>query len=81
MGHIHDALRPADDTAIFFHSDQHIQDKINRLHKYAGSIGLKISTKKAEVMTLNVNNPTAVKVEDHILPHTSTFTYLGSKLK
>lgn len=28
-------------------------------------------------MTLNVNNPTAVKVEDHILPCTNTFTYFG----
>ncbi|XP_065926118.1 uncharacterized protein [Magallana gigas] len=70
----------ADYIDIFFHSDQHIQDKTNRLHKYAGSIGLKISTKKSEVMTLNVNNPTAVKVDDHILPHTSTFTYLDSKV-
>lgn len=31
-----------DGTALFFHS-LHIQDNTNRLHKYAGSIGLKIS--------------------------------------
>lgn len=70
----------ADDIALFSHSHQHIQDKTNRLHKYAGSIGLKISTKKSEGMTLNVNNSTAVKVEDHILPCTNTFTYLVSKV-
>ncbi|XP_061188858.1 uncharacterized protein LOC133197034 [Saccostrea echinata] len=70
----------ADDIALFSHSHQHIQDKTSRLHKYAGSIGLKINTKKTEVMTLNVNNPQAVKVENHILPCTNTFTYLGSKV-
>lgn len=30
-------------------------------------------------MTQHVNNPQVVKVEDHILPCTNTFTYLGSK--
>lgn len=36
--------------------------------------------KKSEILTLNVNNPTAIKVEDHILPRTNTFTFLSSKV-
>lgn len=36
-------------------------------------------TKNPEVMTLNVNNPPAVKVEDHIFTGTNTCMYLGSK--
>lgn len=46
MGHIYNTRRPGlcDDIASFSHSHQHIQDKTNRLNKYAESIGLKIST-------------------------------------
>lgn len=70
------------DIALFPHSHrQHIQDKTNRLHKHAGlSSGLKISTKSPEAMTLNVNDPPVVKVEDDILPRTNTYTHLGSKV-
>lgn len=31
-------------------------------------------------MTLNVNDPPVVKVEDDILPRTNTYTHLGSKV-
>lgn len=51
----------ANDIALFSHSHQHIQDKLNRLHKYSGSIGLKISTQKPEIMVLKVKNPSASK--------------------
>lgn len=68
----------ADDIVLFSHSHQHIQDKTHRLHEYAGNIGLKINAKKTEVMTLNVNNPQGIKMDNHILPFTNNFTYLGS---
>lgn len=29
-------------------------------------------------MTLNVNNPQGIKMDNHILPFTNNFTYLGS---
>lgn len=60
--------------ALFSHSYHYIQYKTNILHKYAGSIRLKNQYWKSEVMIPNVNNPTALKVEYHILPHTMTFT-------
>lgn len=65
-------LDNADDIALFSHSHQHIQNKTNSIHKYAGSIGLMISTKTSEAMILNVNNPPVVIVEDHSLPHVPT---------
>lgn len=68
----------ADDIVLFSHSHQHIQDKTHRLHEYAGYIGLKINAKKTEVMTLNVNNPQGIKMDNHILPFTNNFIYLGS---
>ena len=37
-----------------------------------------ISKKKSEVMTLNVENPQRIKVNDEELPITEEFTYLGS---
>lgn len=39
-------LNFVDDITLFSHYHQHIQDKINKLYKYAGSIGLSINTKK-----------------------------------
>ena len=56
----------------------HIQEKTNRLHTYAKQVGLKINKRKTEVMTLNVQNPAPVKVEEDPLPYTDQFTYLGS---
>jgi hypothetical protein len=68
----------ADDIALLSHSILHIQSKTNRLYKYAGHIGLKINTKKTEVMTLNIGNPSPIMINDQILPHTEIITYLGS---
>ena len=48
---------------------------------YAKQVGLKINKKKTEVMTLNVQDPARVKVEEDPLPYTEQFTYLGSTVK
>ncbi|KAK7115562.1 hypothetical protein V1264_001403 [Littorina saxatilis] len=45
----------ADDLALLSHSHQHMQD-----NTFAQQIGLKISHKKTEVMTLNIPNPSAI---------------------
>ena len=52
----------ADDLALLSHTHQHIQEKTSRLSTYAQQIGLKISQKKTEVMTLNIQNPQLVTV-------------------
>ena len=68
----------ADDIALLSHTFQHIQQKTNRLSKYAKYIGLNISETKTEVMTINVSNSTPIKLNGKDLPTTNTFTYLGS---
>ena len=73
-----DDLDFADDLALLSHTHSHIQEKTNRLHIYAKQVGLKINKRKTEVMTLKVQNPAPVKVEEDPLPYTDQFTYLGS---
>ena len=68
----------ADDLALLSHTYQHIQEKTNSLHKYASQVGLNVNKKKSEVMTINANNNSSVKIEGHELPTTKSFTYLGS---
>ena len=68
----------ADDLALLSHTAEQMQEKTKRLADNAGCIGLKISKKKSEVMTLNVENPQRIKVSDEELPITEEFTYLGS---
>ena len=71
----------ADDLALLSHTHQHIQDKTSRLETFGQQIGLKISIKKTETMTLNVNRPAPVKVRGEDLCQTVKFTYLGSIIK
>nr|KAG5700914.1 hypothetical protein BaRGS_012321 [Batillaria attramentaria] len=68
----------ADDLALVSHTHQHMQEKTSRLSSFAQQVGLKISHKKAEVMMLNVQNPSTVRVNREDLPTTDEFTYLGS---
>ena len=76
-----DDLNFADDLALLSHKHCHIQEKTNRLRIYAKQVGLKISKGKTEVMTLNVQDPAPVKVNDDALPYTEQFTYLGSSVR
>ena len=71
----------ADDLALVAHTHQHIQEKTHRLSNFAQQVGLKISRKKSEVMTANIPNPSAVKVNGEDLRMTDEFTYLGSNVK
>ncbi|RXN04778.1 endonuclease-reverse transcriptase [Labeo rohita] len=68
----------ADDLALLSHTHQHMQEKTNRLNTFARQVGLKISQRKTEVMTLNIDSPAPVKVDGKELPTTKSFTYLGS---
>ena len=52
----------ADDVALLSHTHQHMQEKTTRLSMSALQVGLKISQKKTEAMTLNVANPLPIKV-------------------
>lgn len=58
-----------------------MQEKASRLSTYAQQVGLKISKKKTEVMTLNTPNSSPVQVEGTDLPTTEEFIYLGSTVR
>lgn len=73
-----DDLDFADDLALLSHTHQHMQEKTSRLQTYGQQVGLRISTKKSETMTLNVNRPEPVKVNGENLCQADRFTYLGS---
>ena len=64
-----------DDLALLSHVHQHMREKTRRLSKFGQQVGLQISKRKMEVMTLNVNAPAPVLLDDHALP---SITYLGS---
>ena len=68
----------ADDLALVAHTHQHIQEKTDRLSTSAAQVGLRINTKKTEVMALNMNNPNPVKLGNDNLQYANRFTYLGS---
>ena len=57
---------------------QHMQEKTRRLSKFGQQVGLQISKRKTEVMTLNMTAPAPVLLDNKALPSTETFTYLGS---
>lgn len=68
----------ADDLTLLSHTHQHIQEKTNRLQAHGQQVGLRISTKKTETMTLNVEATDHVKIRDEELHQTDNFTYLRS---
>ena len=71
----------ADDLALLSHTHQHMQEKTSRLSDFAQQIGLKISQKKTEVMTLNISDPLPIQANGEDLPITEEFTYLGSTVR
>ena len=48
------------------------------LSKLGQQVGLQIGRRNTEVMTLNVNAPASVSLDDQALPSAETFTCLGS---
>ena len=70
-----DDLDFADDLALLSHTHYHIQEKTNRLHIYAKQVGLMINNRNTEVMTLKVQDPAPVKVEE-VPCHTQTNSHI-----
>jgi len=63
-----DNMDHVDDIRLLSHTHRHMQEKTSRLSTYAHQVGLSISLKKMEVMTLNTPNPTPIKVEGEDIP-------------
>ena len=71
----------ADDLALLSYTEQHMQEKTCCLSKFGQRVGLQISKRKTEVMTLNVNAPAPVLLDDQALPGTETLAYLDSVVR
>ena len=69
----------ADDLAEISRNISHLQEKTDRLNKFAKRVGLNISTKKTKVMTINAPVEPVVLNEEP-LEEVEDFTYLGSIL-
>ena len=71
-------LNYAGDLAFVSHSHRDMQEKTNCLKLFASQTGLRVNSTKPEVVALNVNNPTPIKLGDEVLRYVDRFTYLGS---
>uniref|UniRef100_K7EYP8 Reverse transcriptase domain-containing protein n=1 Tax=Pelodiscus sinensis TaxID=13735 RepID=K7EYP8_PELSI len=71
----------ADDLALLFHTHQHMQEKTQCLCTFGHQVGLRVSQKKTEIMTLSIDSPASIKIYDADLPSTDSFTYLGSIIR
>ena len=70
----------ADDLALLSSSHNHIQEKTNRLCRFAQQTGLTINEKKTQIMKINNTIQNTVTIKDHHIEEVDDFTYLGSLL-
>ena len=68
----------ADDIGLLSHKQQHAQSKLTRLAEEAEKTGLKINTKKTEVMRMNNRLQQPLQLQGEDLAETDRFMYLGS---
>ncbi len=77
MGHLED-LDFTDDLALISETIKHLQEKTNRLVKYAGHVGLLVHVQKTKIMNLPAIPNQNITINDKQLKQTNKFTYLGS---
>jgi hypothetical protein len=68
----------AHDTALLSHYFNGMQEKSDRLNRFARQVGLKISPNKTEFLPVNISAPLPIKIGQLHLATTQQFTYLGS---
>ena len=73
-----DDLDFADDLALLSHNHNKMQDKTTRLETISARTGLKINTKKTELMKINTTANTPVTVGGKPIKEVEIFVYLGS---
>ena len=71
-------LNFADDLAFLSVKLDHLQEKTDRLERYAKQTGLTINTSKTQVMSINTTPTAPVTVNGEPLEFVQDFTYLGS---
>ncbi|GFR95804.1 endonuclease-reverse transcriptase [Elysia marginata] len=73
-----DDLDFADDIALISHNNKQMQDKTSHLELTSAQTGLKINTKKTELMKLNTAVNTPIAVAGASIREIDSFTYLES---
>jgi len=73
-----DCPKVKNDLALISETIKHLQDKTDRLVKYAGQVSLFVNVKKTEIMNIPSNNEQKISINAEQLKQTNKFTYLGS---
>ena len=73
-----DDLDCVDDLALLSHRRNQMQDKTTRLESTSKQTGLKINTRKTELMRFNTTSNAAVTVGGEPIKEVESFVYLGS---
>ena len=68
----------ADDLAVMSSTHNHLQEKSDRLCKYAKQTGLYINQKKTQVMCINTPTVAPITIDGEPLECVEDFSYLGS---
>ena len=68
----------ADDLAVLAPKHIYLQEKTDRLNKFAQQVGLNINAPKTQVMCINATPDAPITVNGHALNYAEEFTYLGS---
>ena len=68
----------ADDVGLLSHRQQHAQTKLSRLSDEANKTGLKINTRKTELLKVNNKQQAPLQLRGENIKETDKFTYLGS---
>jgi len=71
----------ADDIALLSSTGTHMQEKTDRLIRFAKQTGLIINRKKTQLMNINITPPIAtISIEEEEIEAVDNFTYLGSTI-
>ncbi|KAL9952828.1 hypothetical protein ACROYT_G040141 [Oculina patagonica] len=68
----------ADDLAALSTNRHHLQEKTDRLNRFAKQAGLQINTSKSKVMYINATPDVLITTDGEPLDFVEEFTYLGS---
>lgn len=80
MTSILEDLDNADDLGLLSSRHQDIQQKTELLGATASKIGLKVNTKKTQVLRVNTTNRNPVLIDSKLIEDVEEFTNLGSKV-
>ena len=73
-----DDLDFADDIALLSHSNKQMQAKVDKMHAFSGSVGLRIHPGKTQVMRVRSSSVEPIRLGQEALEDVDSFTYLGS---